>query len=151
MKHVHKTIPYYLLFMFLQSYSLQTLAQQQIVSYAYDNAGNRISRKIVNITPPPSHAKKAVEDPIPVEEQLGERKITIYPNPTKGSLAVEITGGSDKDELRIVLISAQGIQLQNLKAESGINPLDMHAYPPGWFILRVQAGDKMTEFKIIKQ
>ena len=130
---------------------MQTLAQQQIVSYAYDNAGNRISRKIVNITPPPSHAKKAVEDPIPVEEQLGERKITIYPNPTKGSLAVEITGGSDKDELRIVLISAQGIQLQNLKAESGINPLDMHAYPPGWFILRVQAGDKMTEFKIIKQ
>jgi len=151
MKHVHKTIPYYLLFMFLLSYSMQTLAQQQIVSYAYDNAGNRISRKIVNITPPPSHAKKAVEDPIPVEEQLGERKITIYPNPTKGSLAVEITGGSDKDELRIVLISAQGIQLQNLKVEKGINPIDMHTYPPGWFILRVQAGDKVTEFKIIKQ
>jgi len=151
MKHVHKTIPYYLLFLFLLSFSIQATSQQQIVSYAYDNAGNRISRKVENITPPPAHAKKAVVDPIPVEEQLGERKITIYPNPTKGSLAVEITGGSDKDELRIVLISAQGIQLQNLKVEKGINPIDMHTYPPGWFILRVQAGDKVTEFKIIKQ
>ena len=125
------------------------MAQQQIVSYAYDNAGNRISRKIVNITPPPSHVKKAVEDPIPVEEQLGERKITVYPNPTKGALAVEITGGNDKDELRIMLISAQGVQLQNLKVEKGINPIDMHTYPPGWFILRVKAGDKMTEFKLL--
>ena len=89
--------------------------------------------------------------PAPIEEQLGDRKILVYPNPTKGALAVEITGGSDKDDIRIVLISAQGIQLKNLKAITGITAIDMHIYPPGWFILRVLAGDKVTEFKIIKQ
>jgi hypothetical protein len=150
MKQVHKTKPFYLLFLFLLSFSITGTAQN-MVSYAYDNAGNRISRKVVLLNSNPSHAKKIVEDPPPVVEQLGERKIAIYPNPTKGALAVEITGGNDKDELRIMVISAQGIQLQNLKAETGITPIDMQAYPPGWFILRVQAGDKVTEFKIIKQ
>jgi len=151
MNHLHKTTHYYLLLLFVISFSILGMAQQQIVSYAYDNAGNRISRKVVNLSSNPTHAKATVENPTPVVEQLGERTITVYPNPTKGALAVEIKGGNDKDALRIELISAQGIQLQNLKAATGTTAIDMHAYPPGWFILRVQAGDKVTEFKIIKQ
>ena len=149
MNHLQKTTPYYLILLFLFSFSMTSMAQE--VSYAYDNAGNRISRKIVPLNSNPTHAKKTVDDPPPVEEQLGERKIAIYPNPTKGALAVEITGGNDKDLLRIVLLSAQGIQLQNLKAEIGKTPVDMHLYPSGWYILRIQAGEKVTEFKIIKQ
>ena len=82
---------------------------------------------------------------------MGDRKITIYPNPTKGSLAVEITGGDDKDKINILVLSAQGIQLQSRKAATGITLVDMVKYPPGWYILRVQAGDKVTELKIIKQ
>ena len=130
---------------------MQATSLQQIVSYAYDNSWNRIYRKVVNITPAHAHAKEAVEDPIHVEEQLGERKITGYPNPTKGALAVEITGGNDKDELRILLISSQGVQLQTIKAVIGSTRVDMHLYPAGWYILRIQAGEKITEFKIIKQ
>ena len=149
MTYLHKTTPYYLILLFLFSFSMTSMAQE--VSYAYDNAGNRISRKIVPLNSNPPHAKKTVDDPPPVEEQLGERKIAIYPNPTKGALAVEITGGNDKDALRIVLLSAQGIQLQTLKAEIGKTPVDMHLYPSGWYILRIQAGEKVTEFKIIKQ
>ena len=150
MVHLLKSTPFYLMFLFLFSFSMTSLAQD-MVSYAYDNAGNRISRRIVPLNSNPLHAKKIVEDPPPVEEQLGERKITIYPNPTKGALAIEITGGNDKDKLSIVLMSAQGIQLQSMKAEIGKTPVDMHLYPSGWYILRIQAGDKVKEFKIIKQ
>ena len=67
------------------------------------------------------------------------------------SIIVEITGGNDKDTIRIVLISAQGIQLKNLKTTNGTTAIDMHLYPAGWFILRVLAGDKVTELKIIKE
>jgi len=150
MKHLHKTKNRILLILFLLSFLSSGIAQN-IVSYAYDNAGNRISRKIDLLTSNPTHVKKDTIAPAPVEEQLGERKILVYPNPTKGALAVDITGGNDKDELQIVLISAQGIQLQTLKAVTGTTPVNMLHYPPGWFILRVKAGDKMTEFKIIKQ
>jgi len=66
-------------------------------------------------------------------------------------LAVSITGGNDKDEIRMVVISSQGIQLQALKTATGTTTIDMSPYPSGWYILRVLAGDKATEFKIIKQ
>lgn len=156
MNHFYKTKHYYLLFLFLSLISM-TGSSQNIVSYAYDNAGNRISRQVVVYTTTLKHAKENTEDPAPVEEQLGERKIMVYPNPTKGALAVEITGGNDKpvlaggDEIRILLFSAQGIQLQNMKAETGKNPINMLSYPTGWYVLRIQAGDEVTEFKIVKQ
>ena len=140
---------YYLLFLLLLS--LSALSAQNMVSYAYDNAGNRISRRIVLLTSNSTHVKKDTIAPAPIEEQLGDRKILVYPNPTKGALAVEITGGSDKDDIHIALFSAQGVQLKNLKATTGTTPIDMHLYPPGWFILRVLTGDKVTEFKIVKK
>lgn len=131
------------------SFSIYLTAQTQMVSYAYDYAGNRISRKIVDLGSSPSHVKKA-EEPAPVEEQLGERKITVYPNPTKGMLGVEITGSDQSDAIRIEVFSAQGTLLQRKTAETGVNPIQMTNYPAGWYILRVQAGEKLTEFKIIK-
>jgi hypothetical protein len=138
---------FYLLFSFLL---ILSSGVAQTVSYGYDNVGNRISRKIVTLTKVQA-AKKSSETPTPVIDQLGERKITVYPNPTKGALAVEITGGDAKDEIRLILFSAQGTQLQNLKVTATTTPVDMSAYPGGWYILRVQAGEKVTEFKIIKQ
>lgn len=150
MTHLHKTTNQFLLILFFLSF-LNTGIAQNTVSYAYDNAGNRISRIIVLKSSNSPHVMKDSIAPAPVEEQLGDRKILVYPNPTKGALAVEITGGNDKDNIRIVLISAQGIQLKTLKATTGTTPIDMHLYPPGWFILRVLAGDKVTEFKIIKE
>lgn len=150
MTHLQKKTNSYLLLLFLALFPMTGMAQN-IVSYAYDNAGNRISRKIVLLSSNPTHVKKDTIAPAPAEEQLGTRKITVYPNPTKGALTVEIAGGNDKDEIQIVLISAQGIQLKALKADTGTTPVDMHLYPSGWYILRVKAGDKVTEFKIIKQ
>jgi len=139
---------FYLLFSFMLVF-MSGMAQN-MVSYAYDNAGNRISRKTVTLAKAQA-AKKSSETPAPVNDQLGERKITIYPNPTKGALAVEITGGNDKDEIRLIVFSAQGTQLQNLKVTASTTPVNMSSYPSGWYILRVQAGEKVTEFKIVKQ
>ncbi len=151
MTHFYKLIQPYLLILFFGIISLMGTAQN-IVSYAYDYAGNRISRKVVNLTPTPSHVKKQLDSiPAPVAEKLGDRMITIYPNPTKGALAVDISGGDTKDEISITLFSAQGVQLQSTKATQGKTPVEMVSYPPGWYVLRVKAGEKQTEFKIVKQ
>lgn len=156
MNHFLKFRHYYLL-VSLHSLFFMGVSATDIISYAYDNAGNRISRKVVVYTTSLAHAKQSTEKSPPVEEQLGDRKISIYPNPTKGALAVEITGGNDKpvsaggDEIRILLFSAQGTKLQEMTAESGKTPVNMLVYPSGWYVLRVKAGDKVTEFKIIKQ
>jgi len=136
-------------FLIFLLFAIFQLSAQNMVSYAYDMAGNRISRKIVPLNSSPSHAKKN-ENSAPVEEQLGERTIKVFPNPTKGALAVDISGGEDKDELRIILYNADGKQLQNKKVEQGTTPINMSSYPVAYYILRVVAGEKATEFKIVK-
>jgi len=139
----------YLLLSFLLI--LSTGMAQSKVSYAYDLAGNRISRKVVDMNSNPSHVKKDSDPTQVVTDQLGERKITVYPNPTRGALAIEITGGDAKDAIHLILFSAQGTQLQNTQATATVTPVNMSSYPGGWYILRVQAGAKSTEFKIVKQ
>lgn len=148
MKRRYTTKQFYLLFSFLIFFSITIQAQK--ISYEYDMAGNRIARKVVYIDNP-SHAKEHIEETVPIVDQLGERKITVYPNPTRGSLAVEITGGDQKDQMTLSLFSSQGVQLQNIKTTGVTTPVNMSAYPSGWYILRIQVGDKMTELKIIKQ
>jgi hypothetical protein len=149
MKYLQK-LTFYFFLLFLLSFSIQGVCQSNVVSYSYDNAGNRISRRVVVYNTNLQHAKKTV-DPAPVEEQLGERTIKVFPNPTKGSLAVDITGGNDKDQLRLILYNADGKQLLNKQVQPGTTPVNMTAYPAAYYILRVQAGEKVTEFKIIKQ
>ncbi len=146
-------IPIYIVLFIIGN--LMTVSAQQMVSYAYDYAGNRISRKIVDMGSNPSHAKKS-DDPAPVVDQLGGRTITIYPNPTKGIMQLEITNGTNKpltdqaSEMRITIYNAQGQQLMNRAVEAGTTTLDIARYAAAYYILRVQAGDKIKEFKVIK-
>ncbi len=86
-----------------------------------------------------------------ISDKLLERKINVYPNPTHGMLGVEIKGGNSDEEVRIIVYGGQGAQLHNIKAQTGVNPIDMSAAPNGWYILRIQAGNKRKEFKIIKK
>jgi len=124
------------------------------ISYAYDLAGNRISRKLVTLGSGVSHVKKqgSITEPEPtaMEEKLGDNTITIYPNPTKGALAVGISG-EILNKISITLYTAQGALLQNKIADSDITPIEMNSYSVGWYILRVIAEGKVTEFKVIKQ
>jgi len=128
--------------------ALPAVAQQK-VSYDYDMTGNRISRRIINL--PQSAPKNKDEQPEPIKDELGDRKITIYPNPTKGALAVDIQGGDEKDELRAIVFDANGKQILNTTLAIGSTSLDMNRFPAAWYILRITAGGKITEYKIIKQ
>lgn len=140
------------LILLLSFVALSSFAQQQKVEYTYDYAGNRICRKVVPLTL--NQVKKhndTTPPPAPVEEKLGERTIKVYPNPTKGALAIEIMGGNEKERIQLLVISAQGTRLQTLEAKLGTTPLDMRPYPSGWYILRIVAGVEIKEIKIVKQ
>lgn len=133
-------------FTILAAVNLQT--NSQTISYDYDYAGNRVSRRVVSL---PQSIKSQPTDSVVVEDMLGARNILVYPNPTKGALGVEITGGDWDEDIRLILYSGQGVMLYHANANQGINPVDMTAYPKGWYVLRVQAGEKRKEFKVIKE
>ena len=119
----------------------------QRVTFGYDAAGNRVSRTITM-----SGGTVTTDLHQVFVEVLGERQVNIYPNPTKGMLAVEITGGDIDNDIRLTLYDLNGKQLQTLQLSTGINtPVDMLAYPPAVYILRLYMDGKTTEYKIIKQ
>lgn len=124
-------------------------ANSQTISYTYDNAGNRTSRTIV------LSAQKAKglqrPDSTVLKENVGERNITLYPNPTKGALGVNIQGGNSKEILMLYLYSGNGHQLYSSSASEGLNTVDMTGYSPGWYILRIVAGNEKREYKIVKE
>jgi hypothetical protein len=122
------------------------------ISYTYDAAGNRIARKYVTATLTRSaNASNEQPDSTNVEAGLGELKVTLYPNPTRGTIVVGITGYDSQTPILLTLFTPDGKLLKSLSAQSDRTPIEMASYAAGWYLLRVVSGDKTLEFKIIKQ
>ena len=135
-------------------------AQDYKVSYGYDASGGRTSRKIKEITLSQSRSVFEAEQPIQDDnvvssEEMEVNEVKIYPNPTKGSLVIDLTGSAfDIQEAtapEIVLYDASGRQLQSQRTEVSSFQLDLSSYPPGWYILIIREGAERREYKIIKE
>jgi hypothetical protein len=74
-----------LLLFLLAAFALQSMAQNT-VTYAYDQAGNRVSR---TTTLAPMNAKRNHQstDSVVIKETIGERTIKVFPNPTRAHWA----------------------------------------------------------------
>jgi len=161
----------------------------QKVEFIYDDAGNRKLRKVFTMkssTLPKdtgavstSMTKSAVTGgnenhsdvfatlvPENYEDMLGERKVTIYPNPTQGLIRIEfevsgLTSSRDAplktqnngnlQDARLLLYDVQGKLLRQVNRVEQSNILDLSAYPAGTYILLMIEGKAKSEWKIIKE
>jgi hypothetical protein len=149
----------FLLFLLLNSFAFS----QSNYNFLYDESGNCIRKYmtvVMSYAPanPNSDNDYVEEDPQPQSDLLGDLKVTVYPIPTDGVLQVVISNNNEniisgsKDELiyRFTLLDASGKLLQSFTTQSTTNTIDLTNYPAGNYILRLQAGDKMSYFHIIK-
>ncbi len=140
----------------------------QTVEYQYDAAGNRsLRKKTIIMTPQSGMTKSSVSDeqnaesteektePVRAEEKhedlLGECKVTIYPNPTKGLVKVEFQNYADIKDLQLHLYDSRGRLLQRTGKTTLPFELDLSRYPAGMYILWITAGKEKSEWKIIKE
>jgi hypothetical protein len=136
----------------LPSMKAQTTTTKDVFVFTYDEHGNRIKREVKTITiTKPQQVKKNMQDMEPTEDQMGERTIKIFPNPTHGDLNIDVTNLNPKEELRMELYNINGTQLYNARVQEGSNPLDMNTYPSTVYILRLVSGSEKMEYKIIKE
>ena len=112
-------IPSFILFLML--YAVPVKAQQ--ISYAYDDSGNRKIRQKVISMPSPVKSAEAVpesteeDNTAGYEDYVAEAKITIFPNPTRGNLRIDINGMNIPKESKIYLYNISGkmvIQLNEI-------------------------------------
>jgi YD repeat-containing protein len=143
--------------------------------YTYDNAGNRISREFIVLTPRPldslpdsiirQYGLIARPRPrIPLQEQnttsgqeisgktgvAGLSVIRIYPNPAKTELQIS---GSLADGEVIKLLSLHAMDGKTLRTEEHFSipgTLSLAGLPSGSYILRFRTSEKSREWVVVK-
>ena len=130
----------------------------QSIKYTYDASGNRISRNVITMSSrlkssgASSNNKVAVTELPKFEEALGDMIITIYPNPTKGMLQVDISGGDISKDARIYLYNFSGMMVRQLSGVSVTNFLDISAQPTGVYTMKIVLDkNNVSTWKIIKE
>jgi hypothetical protein len=123
--------------------------QAQNVGFNYDNDGNMIQRKILAVGS--SSVKALHKDTASVSDVMGEQKITLYPNPTKGQfqVAIKILDSKQKNYFRLYSLSGAYLQEKNITSES--TNIDISNYAKGAYLLDVFLGEKISRWKVIKQ
>jgi len=139
------------------------------VQYSYNATGKRINRKLQTITLKSANfiaSRDSAGMNVPVdsatiyaanhenemfEDNLGEQKVIIYPNPTKGQLKIEIQGYAAETGAVIYLYNLQGTMLINKKPATSPIPLDLSGFSSGTYILKIMLGNQTSEWKIVKE
>lgn len=145
-----KRIAAMLLFVVLSIWAGLDLCAQQRIKFIYDNAGNRLTRQKEIVV----QTRGALSDedfPSTYEERFMESKVTIYPNPTRGVLKVDISGVETFDDAHIALYDITGKQLQQWADITHSNTIDISERSPGIYIMQIAYNGNVSSWKIIKE
>lgn len=130
-------------------FALTAKAQQQL-SYAYDAAGNRVSRTIVLDTRSTS-ASVNESDSVFFEEMLAEKQIKIYPNPVESVLTLFVSDYTSSMEGEFSLFSMGGVMLARRRITGETTYVEMSRYAKGIYVLHIQLNGQPTSWKVIKK
>lgn len=124
----------------------------QYVTLGYDRDGNRVNRVLVTPMPsvksPQSGPRKQPDNIL--SESLQSKCITVYPNPTRGELSVEISNLEESDVCAITVHSMNGQRIVSLKGGPS-TLVDITTAPNALYLLTVTINGHMASFKIVKE
>lgn len=129
-------------------------AVSQSVSFSYDADGNMETRRVVTLKSATigGNENEVEEEFLPeiISAELGKQTITIYPNPTKGRILVEIQPLNYEEENFMRLFNSQGQLIETAQIVSEQTPLEI-AGSSGIYLLDVHLGKNVSKWKIVKQ
>ena len=84
-------------------------------------------------------------------DRVADRQIKISPNPTNGSLFVEVVNGDEQNKGNVVVYSLDGVTVASGSFINNIATIDMSSCADGVYILRVNMGESSVSWKITKE
>lgn len=118
----------------------------QTVIYTPDQDGNMTHRNVLTLR----STNVSDEETIPISDEIGEQKVTIYPNPTKGHFQVELTLFDEKLKNYYIIYSLSGTKIQQNKISNVLTDINISNYPSGTYLLDIFLGEKVSRWKVIK-
>ena len=126
-------------------------SQTKEYSYSYDDSGNRIQRKCIELKSGSisrnNHGEQIKKE---FEDLVNGQEIKIYPNPTKGMLKIEIPDLKENNA-RLMVFNNQGQLIKEIKVNSNFSEINLSNHPSGMYILKILIGQNSSEWKIIKE
>jgi YD repeat-containing protein len=129
---------------------LATRLNAQTVSFLYDSSGNRTSRTTTINLKSTADAQNSVNTE-QFQDDIDENSITIFPNPVKSQLNVQISGLSDESKVKIFVFDQNGKLFQSLVQNLSATIIDFSNMLPGAYILIIQIDNKLSKWTIIKE
>ena len=127
-------------------------AQTGSVSFQYDDDGNVKQRLVISVPAQvKSHHTQTDSVQVQVTDELGNQKVIIYPNPTKGQFQINITRLDFKAKNFYTIFSTTGSRLIYGELSDTMTGVDISQFPSGTYLLDIILGDKVSRWKVIKQ
>lgn len=138
------------LFIVLLASASFVCAQSTIpIQIAYDAAGNRVVRKVMQVSCMAPSNKPS--DSTYYIDQLHTVQLKAYPNPTLGKVYVEAQGSSEEMDYSLRLFDSSGRKLHEANGSGCQMEIDLSVYPQGYYIVELNASGEQTTWKIIKK
>ena len=123
----------------------------QIISFEYDQSGNRILREVIYLKTIDTENSDTSDYKSHQAEYLDNSIITISPNPNGGKFNVKVSSSNSKGKFEIYVHTIIGAQIYENKNASNLNEIDISKCENGTYILTLILGEERKSWKIIKQ
>lgn len=139
---------------------ITTLAIVAFASYAYaqnplpieilyDAAGNRITRKVLQISL--SSKGSTPTDSTYYLDHTQSIQMKVYPNPTQGKILIEMSEVEESSTNIIHIFDSQGKRVYASEGQGNQMEIDLSTYPAGYYMVELYVNDEHTTWKIIKK
>lgn len=114
--------------------------------YSYDPTGNRIQRIML-----PNRIASAGNDSLPIAKSvINGKQVSIYPNPTNGTVTVQIKAEGPITEAKAEVYDLQGRMVFAKEKLTEFTSIDITTQPAGNYLLRIWVEGKRREWMVVK-
>ena len=122
---------------------------QDKISFAYDAAGNRVSRVLV-LDSSKARSASASQASSSFSDMVGNYAVQILPNSSTGHVVVEMIGKGDAVAV-LSVYNVSGMQVYHCDMKGERMDVDLSTNPSGIYILNIEIEKEKSSWKIVKK
>ena len=125
-------------------------------AYEYDNAGNRIVRKVITLSSIQNEDNNTVDKQeentaIYYQDNLSDMDILIYPSATSSEVKIVVQNGNNEIKGQAQVYNSLGVKVLEKNIFGEITQLNFNELSKGIYYIVLQINGKETQWKIIKK